>query len=83
MIDQIECHPVRAFFKGAESEREIEMSTEIEPAETGAHINAEDFDRVIDENPSLTEIPSLNCNVEDCHLATNEFDTSPHDTEGK
>jgi len=59
------------------------MSTESESTESENHLNSGDVERVLDENTEQTELPSLNCNVEDCHVATNEFDTSPHEEEEK
>ena len=53
------------------------MSENAQKPDDERHLTEDDMERVRDEGDNAADIPVLNCNKEDCHVATNEFDTSP------
>jgi len=53
------------------------MSDNTEKPDNERHLTEDDLDRVRQEGDKAADIPVLSCNKEDCHVATNEFDTSP------
>lgn len=55
------------------------MSENTEKPDDDRRLTEDDLNRLRGEGSDAADIPVLNCNKEDCHVATNEFDTSPDD----
>ena len=55
------------------------MTILLKYADNSSQLNQSDIDRVLSPDEREKKLPLMRCTDHDCHVATNEFDTSPHD----